>query len=103
LRENNKLIANNVAQASDELNILLREKEVQERKSKSLMLLVSDIQRQVDEFYSIGPAEDDDEQLAGENKILRELLVKLAERAKEDQKILSFLRQASASGPKAQE
>ncbi len=39
----------------------------------------------------------------GETKILRELLVKLAERAKEDQKMLSFLRQASASAPKTQE
>lgn len=39
----------------------------------------------------------------GENKLLRELLVKLAERAKEDQKMLSFLRQASASGGRAQE
>lgn len=92
-----------MAQASDELNTILREKEVQERKSRSLMLLVSDIQRQVDDFYSAGPAEDDEEILVGENKVLRELLVKQAERAKEDQKIVSFLRQASASGPKAQE
>ena len=41
--------------------------------------------------------------LVGENKLLRELLVKLAERAKEDQKMLSFLRQAAASGGRAQE
>jgi len=38
-----------------------------------------------------------------ENKMLRELLVKLAERAKEDQKMVSFLRQAEASGAKAHE
>lgn len=41
--------------------------------------------------------------LIGENRMLRELLVKTAERAQEDQKIVSFLRQAAASGPKAQE
>jgi hypothetical protein len=34
---------------------------------------------------------------------LRELLVKVAERAKEDQKIVSFLRQGAASGAKAHE
>lgn len=96
-------MAHGLAQASDELNVLLREKEVQERKSKSLMLLVTDIQRQVDDFYSSGPAEEDELALVGENRILRELLVKLAERAKEDQKMVSFLRQAAASGGKAQE
>lgn len=67
------------------------------------MLLVSDLQRQIDDFYSLGPADEDEEMLVGENKLLRELLVKLAERAKEDQKMLSFLRQAAASGGRAQE
>jgi hypothetical protein len=103
IRESNKQIASGVGQASDELNTLLREKEVQERKSKSLMLLVTDIQRQVDDFYSSGPAQEDEQALVGENKILRELLVKLAERAQENQKMVSFLRQAAASGAKAQE
>jgi hypothetical protein len=66
-------------------------------------LLVSDIQRQVDDFYSSGPGAEDEEALVAENKMLRELLVKLAERAKEDQKMVSFLRQAEASGAKAHE
>jgi hypothetical protein len=57
----------------------------------------------VDDFYSSGPGEEDEEALVGENKILRELLVKVAERAKEDQKMVSFLRQAAASGAKAHE
>jgi chromosome segregation ATPase len=103
LRDQNKQLAGGVASASEELGALLREREVQERKGKSLVLLVSDIQRQLDDFYSSGPAADDEESLAGENRMLRGLLVKLAERAKEEQKLLSFLRQASASGGKAQE
>ena len=57
----------------------------------------------MDDFYSSGPGEEDEEALVGENKILRELLVKVAERAKEDQKMVSFLRQAAASGAKAHE
>jgi hypothetical protein len=65
LREDNKQIAHSLAQASDELNTLLKEKEVQDRKSKSLILLVSDIQRQVDDFYSTGIIEEDEEALTG--------------------------------------
>ena len=36
---------------SDRLNVLLNEKEVQDRKSRSLVLLVSDIQRQLDDTF----------------------------------------------------
>jgi len=51
LKEQNKLKAHELAQYSDELNVLLREKELQERKSKSLILLVTDIKRQVDDCF----------------------------------------------------
>jgi hypothetical protein len=65
LREDNKKLTQSFAQASDELNILSKEKEVQDRKSKSLILLVSDIQRQVDDYYSTGIIEENEETLTG--------------------------------------
>lgn len=45
--------------------------------------------------------EEEPEKLDGENKALREILIKISEKIKEDQKLLSFLRQAVGSGPKA--
>jgi hypothetical protein len=65
--------------------------------------LVTDIQRQLDHFFSSTPSDEQEETLVAENRLLRELLVKVAERAQEDQKLVSFLRQAAASGAKAQE
>lgn len=67
------------------------------------MLLVNDIQRQIDDLHGGIQAEDIEEEIMlGEAKLLREMLIKAAERANENQKMLSFLRQAAASGPKAQ-
>jgi hypothetical protein len=63
LREQNKQLSGGVAQASDQLNVLLREREVQERKGKSLVLLVTDIQRQIDHFFSSVPNDDQEETL----------------------------------------
>lgn len=41
--------------------------------------------------------------MEGEERMLREMLVKIAEKVKEDQKLLSFLRQAAVSGSKSVE
>ena len=43
---------------SDRMNVLLKEKEVQDRKSRSLILLVTDIQRQLDDTFMDTGVED---------------------------------------------
>jgi len=48
LKSDNKELEKKIALLSDEVNILSREKDLQERKSKSLILLVTDLQRQYD-------------------------------------------------------
>lgn len=40
------------------MNVLLKEKEVQDRKSRSLVLLVTDIQRQLDDTFMETGVED---------------------------------------------
>ena len=81
----------------------MREKEVQDRKSRSLVLLVTDIQRQLDDTFMNVDVKEEPEKAEGQSRALRELLVKVSELVKEDQKLLSFLRQAAASGPKTLE
>lgn len=104
LKEKNKALTNTFNKYSDELNVILRERELQERKSRSLVLLVTDIQRQLDDVFMQDYDRNDEElQIEGENKMLRELLVKVTEKIKEDQKLLSFLRQASVNGSKSTE
>lgn len=104
LKEKNKALANTFNKYSDELNVILRERELQERKSRSLVLLVTDIQRQLDDVFMQDYDRNDEElQIEGENKMLRELLVKVTEKIKEDQKLLSFLRQASVNSSKSTE
>ena len=83
--------------------MLLKEKELQERKSRSLALRVSDLQRQLDDQVADRMESPTPERLHQENKALRELLIKAAEKAGEDQKMLGFLRQVSNSGSKASE
>jgi hypothetical protein len=84
--------------------VILRERELQERKSRSLVLLVTDIQRQLDDVFMQDYDRNEEElQIEGESKMLRELLVKVTEKIKEDQKLLSFLRQASVNGSKSTE
>lgn len=65
------------------------------------MLLVTDLQRQLDDTFMEVYSEEEPEKLEAESKALRQILVKVSELVKEDQKLLSFLRQAVASGPKA--
>ena len=47
--------------------------------------------------------QEEPEKLEGEYRALREILIKISEVIKEDQKLLSFMRQTAASGPKATE
>ena len=58
--------------------MLLKEKELQERKSRSLALLVSDLQRQIDDHIAEKADPTSQESLDQENKALRELLIKQA-------------------------
>ena len=58
--------------------MLLKEKELQERKSRSLALLVSDLQRQIDDHIAEKADLTSQESLDQENKALRELLIKQA-------------------------
>lgn len=61
-----------LSKSSQELNTYLKEKEIQERKQKSLMLLVNDIQRQIDDLYGGIQAEDiEEETMLGQAKLLR--------------------------------
>lgn len=39
--------------------------------------------------------------MEAESRVIREILIKVSELVKEDQKLLSFMRQTAASGPKA--
>lgn len=71
-KEKNKNLVASLAKSSQQLNTYLKEKEIQERKQKSLMLLVNDIQRQIDDLYGGIQAEDiEEETMLGEAKLLR--------------------------------
>lgn len=67
------------------------------------MLLVTDLQRQLDDTFMEVYSEEEPDKFQAESKALRQILVKVSELVKEDQKLLSFLRQAVASGPKGTE
>lgn len=71
-KEKNKNLVASLTKSSQQLNTYLKEKEIQERKQKSLMLLVNDIQRQIDDLYGGIQAEDiEEETMLGEAKLLR--------------------------------
>ena len=58
LKEENKQLGYTFGNLSDRMNVLLKEKEVQDRKSRSLILLVTDIQRQLDDTFMDTGVED---------------------------------------------
>lgn len=69
-RQQNKQLAHTIADLSDRLNTLVQEKELQERKSRSLMLLVTDLQRQLDDAHLV-PTNQDLGTLEAEQRVLR--------------------------------
>ena len=58
LKEENKQLGYTFGNLSERMNVLLKEKEVQDRKSRSLILLVTDIQRQLDDTFMDTGVED---------------------------------------------
>ena len=58
LKEENKQLGYTFGSLSDRMNVLLKEKEVQDKKSRSLILLVTDIQRQLDDTFMDTGVED---------------------------------------------
>ena len=65
LKEDNKVLGNTYGELSDRFNVLMREKEVQERKSRSLVLLVTDIQRQLDDTFMEVDVKEEPEKAEG--------------------------------------
>ena len=65
IKEDNKQLTSTFDNLSDRFNVLLKEKEVQDRKSRSLVLLVTDIQRQLDDTFMDVNLQEDPQKMEG--------------------------------------